>query len=68
MFWPNVITNKELLCSRDTNPWPHRSRGEDGDDMGMCAECHEAHCPGQLYAGRQMAIGDMVDRKKHGKE
>ena len=60
----DIITNDELM----QHPWPHRSRREDGDGLGTCAECHLAHCPRQPYAGQQMVKRDVVVQKKHGDE
>ena len=61
------VTNEELLCKTDaTSLETHRSRGEDGDGLGTCDECHLAHCPRQPYAGQQMVNGGVVAQKKYG--
>ena len=67
VFWPNTITNEELLCKTDATSLATQIK-EDGDGLDTCAEYHLAHCPRQPYAGQQMVKGDVVAQKKHGDE
>ena len=59
---------KSCSTKQTQHHWPHKSRGEDGDGLGTCAEYHMTYCPRQPYAGQQTVEGDVVARKKHGDE
>ena len=64
VFWLNTITNEELLCKTDATSLATQIKRRRWRWLGHVAECHQAHCPRQPYAGQRM-VGDVVARKKH---